>query len=331
MVASHGHARRDGDGNPPMRSCAVSKARGRSHPAARLWIQAKLLVLIARTAGLGCGVWSLASCGDAVVAASLDDARTEPADADTQLGPLVDVDVPDELALPDGAQATTDVQSSTSDSDVAELDDADTVHAQDVNASADVNDVHDTWANDDGAVGLDDGDDGDVVAGIDVPGLDSGGPCIGPADCPTPTDGCVIAICAPAGKCMTGAKLCVDGNACTLDSCLPASGCQFVPTTAPCDDGNLCTIADGCVAGICVSGAQEGCDDGNPCTADSCLAGLGCQHASLTDCPQSGFTGSGTFMTISDTKGGAYRIQDQGFFPQKVCLGAFCAGGVFSP
>jgi subtilisin family serine protease len=53
-----------------------------------------------------------------------------------------------------------------------------------------------------------------------------------------------------AGSCQPGAPLnCNDGNACTSDSCNPATGCVNTPIT---------------------------CNDGDPCTTDSCNSGSGC-------------------------------------------------------
>jgi slime mold repeat-containing protein len=100
---------------------------------------------------------------------------------------------------------------------------------------------------------------------------------------------------------------CADENPCTIDVCAPG-GCLHTPVSEPvaCDDGNLCTQADSCQAGVCAgadpvvcgapdachdagtcnpaSGACENapakadgasCDDGNLCTqADSCQAGV---------------------------------------------------------
>lgn len=52
---------------------------------------------------------------------------------------------------------------------------------------------------------------------------------------------------------------CNDGNDCTLDSCEPATGCQHVAIAdgAACDDHDVCTQGDHCVAGGCI-GAVSG-------------------------------------------------------------------------
>ena len=74
------------------------------------------------------------------------------------------------------------------------------------------------------------------------------------------------------GQCLGSAQnSCTDNNACTNDSCDPVSGCFSDPVVSgPCDDGNPCTLNDGCKSNVCVSGASKPCNDGNSCTADSC-------------------------------------------------------------
>jgi hypothetical protein len=51
-------------------------------------------------------------------------------------------------------------------------------------------------------------------------------------------------------------------------------------TDADCQDTNLCTVNEHCVAGACVSDALD-CDDGNPCTDDVCDCGVGCRNESI--------------------------------------------------
>ncbi len=66
----------------------------------------------------------------------------------------------------------------------------------------------------------------------------------------TTADRCVL------GACVGGqALVCDDGNACTVDTCVPGKGCEFT------------AIAAG------------GCSDDDPCTADSCDPASGCVHA----------------------------------------------------
>ena len=49
-------------------------------------------------------------------------------------------------------------------------------------------------------------------------------------------------------------KFCSDGNACTSDSCNPASGCVFTNNTLACNDGDACTTGDTCGGGTCHGG-----------------------------------------------------------------------------
>lgn len=71
---------------------------------------------------------------------------------------------------------------------------------------------------------------------------------------------------------------------------------------SPCDDGQLCTVYDACVAGVCGASPEtcgdgilqntcsEQCDDGNTANGDGCSsgclaeAGLGCPFTPLTGC-----------------------------------------------
>ena len=80
------------------------------------------------------------------------------------------------------------------------------------------------------------------------------------------------------GKCLGGGwKVCNDDNICTDDSCQPAQdGCVFEPNSAPCEDGDNCTVGDLCQGGQCTSGnnscecvENSDCvDDGNPCNGN---------------------------------------------------------------
>ena len=91
---------------------------------------------------------------------------------------------------------------------------------------------------------------------------------------------------------------CVDSNACTLDACIPGSGCTHTVTSGACNDGNACTFGDTCASGTCV-GTTGGCDDGNACTSDSCGAGSVCGHVNNTLA-----CNDGNACTSGDTCGG---------------------------
>ncbi len=56
-----------------------------------------------------------------------------------------------------------------------------------------------------------------------------------------------VDICGPS-------VTCTDSNPCTTDACDSAVGCSFVDNTAPCDDGNGCTVNDACSGGVCQPG-----------------------------------------------------------------------------
>jgi len=97
-----------------------------------------------------------------------------------------------------------------------------------------------------------------------------------PPSCPTCDIHCQTL--QPAG--------CVDGNACTADSCDPVFGCINEPVAdgTTCDDANPCTTGDTCAAGVCGGGPPPDCDDGNVCTDDACDASTGCTHTPVV-CP----------------------------------------------
>ena len=64
---------------------------------------------------------------------------------------------------------------------------------------------------------------------------------------------------------------------CSKMQCGPSTGkCSSLSITGPCDDGNACTVADGCVVGLCSGGAVQVCDDGDACTTDLCASAVGC-------------------------------------------------------
>lgn len=54
---------------------------------------------------------------------------------------------------------------------------------------------------------------------------------------------------------------CDDGNPCTDDACVPASGCTFAANTSTCDDGDGCTSGDVCAASACAGTVVAGCGD----------------------------------------------------------------------
>ena len=53
-----------------------------------------------------------------------------------------------------------------------------------------------------------------------------------------------------------------------------------------CDDGDLCTVGEVCLAGECSAelATSLDCDDGNPCTTESCDAEAGCTSLPTESC-----------------------------------------------
>ena len=102
------------------------------------------------------------------------------------------------------------------------------------------------------------------------------------------------------GMCVGGSPAdCDDGEACTADSCDPATGaCVHANNDGlACDDGSACTDADACVGGSCEPGAAISCDDGNPCTTDTCDSNDGCGHGDDNGAP----CNDGSACTAGDT------------------------------
>jgi hypothetical protein len=124
--------------------------------------------------------------------------------------------------------------------------------------------------------------------------------CTGPVDHCDPTGQCRG---TPIAGCCTADATCNDDNACTVDTCDPAThtctnatktctasdACHVascagddgscVEAPLDCDDADACTD-DSCdpASGLC--GHQTiSCDDADPCTTDSCDPVAGCVHA----------------------------------------------------
>ena len=141
---------------------------------------------------------------------------------------------------------------------------------------------------------VDPGEDCDVGASNGAPGTCCTAACeFAPPGTPCP-DGNLCngtETCNAVGGCVPGKPLvCDDGNRCTTDSCLPASGCQHTNVTngTPCPDGNVCNGNETCVNGSCTSGSPLNCDDGNGCTTDTCDPVAGCGHQYTCPCNPAG-------------------------------------------
>jgi len=97
--------------------------------------------------------------------------------------------------------------------------------------------------------------------------------------------------CDGAGQCLPGAVCPDDGDACTLEMCLPVqagkeiclaidnqcvTSCAAQSNGTPCSDGSACTTGT-CQGGACVA-LPVPCGDGDRCTgADYCLDAIGCR------------------------------------------------------
>jgi hypothetical protein len=81
-------------------------------------------------------------------------------------------------------------------------------------------------------------------------------------------------VCNPAhptiaSSAVDGTACADDGNGCTSDFCLTGECVHDPVPEGPCDDGNDCTMNDGCTDGVC-AGEEFVCDDGLDCTKDLC-------------------------------------------------------------
>ena len=85
---------------------------------------------------------------------------------------------------------------------------------------------------------------------------------------------CNVGETCQAGSCAGGsARVCSDGNSCTIDSCSEAAG-SCVNTSVQdgtlCEDGQFCTLNTVCTTGVCGGGTPRDCSDPVSCTVDSC-------------------------------------------------------------
>ncbi len=114
-------------------------------------------------------------------------------------------------------------------------------------------------------------------------------------------DACTTDSCEPAtGACVHTAVVCDDNNVCTTNSCNPTTGCVYTPIN--CDDNNACT-ADGCNP---TSGCYHMpiiCNDNNACTTDSCNTVTGCAFTPVvngTPCPIGSCYAGGCYPPIGE-------------------------------
>ena len=114
---------------------------------------------------------------------------------------------------------------------------------------------------------------------LDGSTCDDGNVCTGPVDQCDSTGQCHG---VPIEGCCTADAECNDNNACTVDTCDPATH-TCTNLTRTCTASDACHIAS-CARddGSCVE-APIDCDDADPCTTDSCDAVAGCMHAQCPD------------------------------------------------
>ena len=141
------------------------------------------------------------------------------------------------------------------------------------------------------------------------PPVDAGWPCQAGEPCDDGDPCTVEDRCTKARQCEGEPKNCDDGAVCTENSCEPGVGCvlsvkpgfcfvdgechdagllapgnpcrecrpeedplRWVPDDDnQCDDGDPCSLAEHCYAGLCLPGGFIDCEDGDPCTENVCL------------------------------------------------------------
>ena len=87
---------------------------------------------------------------------------------------------------------------------------------------------------------------------------DNGRPC-DDGDACTAGDLCLQGLCTGSAP-----RSCDDDNPCTMDTCIPETGCLNEHSLYPCDDKDACTVNDHCRFGTCIPGASNICDS-NTC------------------------------------------------------------------
>lgn len=112
--------------------------------------------------------------------------------------------------------------------------------------------------------------------------------------------------CTNDSPCTDGPVLCTHtpvncntGDPCSIDSCLPQSGCTHFMKDIPaeccrndadCAPGDQCVIRK-CIGNRCTDTGPRDCDDVDTCTVDSCDPDTGCVHDPAPGCGTSNPTG----------------------------------------
>lgn len=120
---------------------------------------------------------------------------------------------------------------------------------------------------------------GDVSGALNV---DSGSPPL--KDVSSAADSGADTADVPTGsECLTDSD-CLDmPDDCSSAACV-AGICQAIPAPdyTPCNDNNICSVADTCQAGLCIAGSPRICDE-HPCTAATCDPLAGCVYTDSDD------------------------------------------------
>ncbi len=135
---------------------------------------------------------------------------------------------------------------------------------------------------------------------------DDGDPCTADSCKPGPALGAgCVAVALPEGATCSDASKCTQGDVCSAGQCIgelidnakPSTTCttlncdpksaeiavSYAAIGTQCSDGDACTVADVCNAGVC-KGGDLLCNDGNSCTVDACDPATGlCASTKFAD------------------------------------------------
>lgn len=118
---------------------------------------------------------------------------------------------------------------------------------------------------------------GQFIDSIVVTGPDVCAP--GAATACDDNDPCTSDSCDVLDGCRHAVFSCEDGNPCTDDRCDAAVSCVHTNNSAGCDDHDVCTQRDTCVAGACIGVDPLSCSPGDACQSAACDEALGCLTA----------------------------------------------------
>jgi hypothetical protein len=109
---------------------------------------------------------------------------------------------------------------------------------------------------------------------VEILGLQVGVTCVTDADCDDFPNTCNEDRCTQVASDRFACfhpNDCDDGNACTVDDCIPFQHCTSHDNSFRCDDGLFCNGVETCDPTFgCRRGTPPNCDDGVACTVDAC-------------------------------------------------------------